>query len=74
MKAFGIIVLMLLVLVGFSLGMDILLGYDLENSIKHAFNPFHVRETGEIVLFAILIFFLAGIKPILEKRKKSKQR
>ena len=73
MKIIGFILLSLLVLIGFSLGLDILLGYDLENSVKHAFNPFHVRETAEIVLFGILIFFLAGIKPFLQKRKKSKR-
>ncbi|MBK5443109.1 MULTISPECIES: hypothetical protein [Peribacillus] len=58
MKIFGITVLMLIPLVAFSLGMDILLGFDLDNSIKHAFNPFLVKDPAELILFLVLLFLL----------------
>ncbi|MDM5360243.1 hypothetical protein ACDZ29_03680 [Peribacillus sp. RS7] len=58
MKMFGITVLILAPLVVISLGMDILLGFDLDNSIKHAFNPFLVKDPAELILFLILLAFL----------------
>ncbi len=58
MKLFGITVLILAPLVVITLGMDILMGFDLDNSIKHAFNPFLVKDPAEIILFLILLVFL----------------
>ncbi|MED3687433.1 hypothetical protein P4534_01070 [Peribacillus butanolivorans] len=58
MKIFGITILMLILLVAFSLSMDILLGFDIENSIKHAFNPFLVKDVAELVLFLFLLVML----------------
>lgn len=58
MKIFGITVLILAPLLVISLGMDILMGFDLDNSIKHAFNPFLVKDPAEFTLFLILLVFL----------------
>ncbi|MGG4267255.1 hypothetical protein [Peribacillus simplex] len=58
MKILGITVLMLIPLVAFSLGMDILLGFDLDNSMKHALNPFLVKDPAELILFLVLLVFL----------------
>ncbi|QYF84436.1 hypothetical protein KY492_09365 [Brevibacterium sp. PAMC21349] len=58
MKFFGITVLILFPLVAFSLGMDILLGFDLDSSIKHAINPFLVKDPAELILFIILVVLL----------------
>lgn len=58
MKFFGITVLILFPLVAFSLGMDILMGFDLDNSIKHAINPFLVKDPAELILFIILVVLL----------------
>ncbi|MGG0288004.1 hypothetical protein ABEY41_23460 [Peribacillus butanolivorans] len=69
MKIFGITVLMLIPLVAFSLGMDILLGFDLDNSIKHAFNPFLVKDPAELILFLVLLFLLL-FSFIYRKKKK----
>ncbi|MDM5221485.1 hypothetical protein QUF86_12240 [Peribacillus sp. NJ11] len=69
MKIFGITVLILAPLVVISLGMDILLGFDLDNSIKHAFNPFLVKDPAELILFLILLAFLV-ISSFYRKKKK----
>ncbi|MBT2672226.1 hypothetical protein AB4X15_18545 [Peribacillus simplex] len=58
MKIFGITVLILAPLVVLTLGMDILMGFDLDNSIKHAFNPFLVKDPAEFILFLILLVLL----------------
>ncbi|MEJ9227907.1 hypothetical protein LAV79_00025 [Peribacillus butanolivorans] len=58
MKIFGITILMLILLVAFSLSMDLLLGFDIENSIKHAFDPFLVKDVAELVLFLCLLVML----------------
>jgi hypothetical protein len=58
MKIFGITVLILAPLVVITLGMDILMGFDLDNSMKHAFNPFLVKDPAEFILFLILLIFL----------------
>ncbi len=58
MKIFGITVLILAPLMVITLGMDILMGFDLDNSMKHAFNPFLVKDPAEFILFLILLIFL----------------
>ena len=72
MKIFGITVLILAPLVVISLGMDILLGFDLDNSIKHAFNPFLVKDPAELILFFILLAFLVFSFFYRKKKKKNK--
>ncbi|YCI75896.1 hypothetical protein M1D47_20130 [Bacillus sp. R1-10] len=72
MKFFGITLLLLIPLVVLSLGMDILLGFDLDNSIKHAFNPFLVKDPAEFILFLILVVLLL-FSFIYRKKKKKKK-
>ncbi|MGG3556954.1 LPXTG cell wall anchor domain-containing protein [Peribacillus frigoritolerans] len=72
MKIFGITVLILAPLVFISLGMDILMGFDLDNSIKHAFNPFLVKDPAEFILFLILLVLLLFSFFYRKKKKKYK--
>ncbi|AZV63079.1 LPXTG cell wall anchor domain-containing protein [Peribacillus frigoritolerans] len=72
MKFFGITLLLLIPLVVISLGMDILLGFDLDNSIKHAFNPFLVKDPAELILFIILVVLLLFSFIYRKKKKKNK--
>ncbi len=72
MKLFGITVLILIPLVAISLGMDILLEFDLDNSKKHVFNPFLVKDAAELILFFILLVFLL-FSFFYRKKKKKKQ-
>ncbi|MDW7615918.1 hypothetical protein SC499_14585 [Peribacillus simplex] len=69
MKIFGITVLLLIPLVAFSLGMDFLLGFDLDNSMKHALNPFLVKDPAELILFLVLLVSLL-FSFIYRKKKK----
>ncbi|MFY3792322.1 hypothetical protein ACOQFO_11670 [Ureibacillus sp. MALMAid1270] len=75
LKIFGISILMSGLLIGFSIGMDILLGFDLKTSFKNATNPFLVMETTEIVIFYFLIIIWAAcsIRLFLIKRSKKQQ-
>ncbi|KOR86183.1 hypothetical protein AM233_20775 [Bacillus sp. FJAT-22058] len=72
MKFFGITLLLLIPLVVISLGMDIVLGFDLDNSIKHAFNPFLVKDPAELILFIILVVLLLFSFIYRKKKKKNK--
>ncbi|MCY9140382.1 LPXTG cell wall anchor domain-containing protein [Peribacillus frigoritolerans] len=72
MKFFGITLLLLIPLVVISLGMDILLGFDLDNSLKHAFNPFLVKDPAELILFIILVVLLLFSFIYRKKKKKNK--
>ncbi|MCK2001223.1 hypothetical protein MZM54_07410 [[Brevibacterium] frigoritolerans] len=72
MKFFGITLLLLIPLVVLSLGMDILLGFDLDNSIKHAFNPFLVKDPAELILFFILLALLVFSFFYRKKKKMNK--
>ncbi|WHX60880.1 LPXTG cell wall anchor domain-containing protein [Peribacillus frigoritolerans] len=74
MKFFGITLLLLIPLVVLSLGMDILLGFDLDNSIKHAFNPFLVKDPAELILFIILVVLLLFSFIYRKKKKKKKNK
>ncbi len=75
MKILGISILMLGLLSGFSIGMDILLGFDLKTSFKNTTNPFLVMEVTEIIIFYLLIIIWASrlIRLFFIKRSKKKQ-
>ncbi|MFJ8235487.1 hypothetical protein ACIQ34_07015 [Ureibacillus sp. NPDC094379] len=72
MKILGISILMLVLLSGFTIGMDGLLGFDLKTSFKNAVNPFLVMEVAEIVIFylLIIIWVLYSTRLFLIKRSK----
>lgn len=59
MKILGITILILVLLTSFSVGMDVLLGFDLKTSIKNAVNPFLVMEVAEIIIFCFLLMIWA---------------
>jgi hypothetical protein len=72
MKILGISMVVLVFLIGFSLVMDILIGFDLYTSINNNVNPFLVMEVPELVLFFLLIIYLvaAPARPFFKKKKK----
>jgi hypothetical protein len=72
MKILGISILMLGLLVGIALGMDILLRFDVDTSLKHVFNPFLVMETPEFFIFLVFLFALVA-PPIRSFFRKKKQ-
>ena len=47
------------------------MGFDLDNSIKHAFNPFLVKDPAELILFLILLVFL--VFSFFYRKKKKRQ-
>lgn len=59
MKILGITILIFVLLTSFSVGMDVLLGFDLKTSIKNAVNPFLVMEVAEIAIFCFLLMIWA---------------
>lgn len=74
MKILVISILMLVLLSCFSIGMDILLGFDLKTSFKNAINPFLVMKVTEIIIFyfLILIWAFGSIRLFLIKRSKKR--
>jgi hypothetical protein len=72
LKILGISILLLGLLAGFSLGIDILLGSDLNTSLKNALNPFLVMAPAELVIFILLLLFLVA-GPVRSFFRKKKQ-
>ncbi|MFJ8246087.1 hypothetical protein [Peribacillus asahii] len=58
MKILGISILIMGVLMGFSLSIDLFLGFEMRTSLKNAFNPFRVMKTAEFVVIFLLVFSL----------------
>ncbi|MDE3837842.1 hypothetical protein C0966_00270 [Bacillus methanolicus] len=72
MKNIGIAILMMGLLMGLSLGIDILQGFDISTALRNAFNPFLLMEVIELFILFLFIFTLL-IKPVLfffQKRKE----
>ena len=71
MKILGIFILVLGLLVVISLGMDILLGFDLNTSLKNAFNPFLVMEVPEFIILLFFLYFLVAppVRSFFRKKK-----
>lgn len=72
MKIFGIAILMMILLMGFSLGLDLLLGFELRTSLDKALNPFLVMEAAELAVLYLFIFLfiIETFLPYYQKRKK----
>lgn len=70
MKILGISILMMGILMGFSLGIDLLLGFELRTSLKGAFNPFRVMEIPEFVIIFFLVSSLVfeSVRSFYQKR------
>ncbi|MEH7342033.1 hypothetical protein [Priestia megaterium] len=66
--------LMMGCLMGFSLGIDILQGFDVSQALYNAVSPFRVMEVAELfVLFFLLFLFLAESAYLfIKKRNQSK--
>jgi hypothetical protein len=56
MKILGIAILMMGLLMGFSLSLDILQGFDIRASLQNALNPFRVMEVAEYIVIFVLVF------------------
>ncbi|WP_078394641.1 hypothetical protein [Shouchella patagoniensis] len=73
MKILGISMLMFILLVSISMGIDYLLGFRVSVNLV-ALNPFYVMETPEIVIFFLMIFFLV-VRPLVSfSRKRNKRK
>jgi hypothetical protein len=72
MKIIGIVVLMLGLLMGFSLGMDILLGFDLTTAVYNAFSPFRTMEGTElfVLFFFISLLVIEAFLAFFQERKE----
>ncbi|PFG03440.1 hypothetical protein [Bacillus sp. es.034] len=74
MKIFGITLLMMGCLMGFSLGLDILQGFDVSDALHNAVSPFRVMEVAEMVVLFFLLFLFFGetAYEVIKKRKANK--
>ncbi|RBN37854.1 hypothetical protein DMN50_28365 [Priestia megaterium] len=74
MKIIGISLLMMGCLMGFSLGIDMLQGFDVSQALYNAVSPFQVMEVAELfVLFLLLfLFFAESAYLFIKKRNQSK--
>ncbi|WP_318246433.1 hypothetical protein [Rossellomorea aquimaris] len=72
MKIMGITFLMMGCLTAFSMGLDLLQGYDVSKAWHNAFSPFRVMELAELfVLYLLLFLFFTGIGYDFYKKKKA---
>ena len=70
MKVLGISILIFVCLILFSLGVDILTGFDIPTSFVNTFSPFLVVEIAEVVLFFLFIIYMVCISILAIYRKK----
>jgi len=74
MKIIGISLLMMGCLMGFSLGIDIVQGFDVSQALYNAVSPFRVMEVAEFfVLFFLLFLFLAESTYLFIKKRNQSQ-
>ncbi|WP_371410248.1 hypothetical protein, partial [Priestia megaterium] len=74
MKIIGISLLIMWCLMVFSLGIDMLQGFDVSQALYNAVSPFQVMEVAELfVLFLLIFLFFAETAYLfIKKRKQSK--
>ncbi|MFE3892601.1 hypothetical protein ACFX4Y_23435 [Priestia sp. YIM B13446] len=74
MKIIGISLLMMGCLMGFSLGIDMLQGFDVSQAFYNALSPFRVMELAELfVLFSLIfLFFVESLYLFMKKKNQSK--
>lgn len=73
MKIIDISLSMMGYLMGFSLGIDILQGFDVSQALYNAVSPFRVMEVAELfVLFSSVSFFAETAYLFIKKRNQSK--
>ncbi|WDL89778.1 hypothetical protein IUJ58_26330 (plasmid) [Priestia aryabhattai] len=71
MKIIGISLLMMGCLMGFSLGIDILQGFDISQALYNAISPFRVMEIAElfVLFFLVFLFFTESVYLFIKQRK-----
>ncbi len=76
MKIIGISLLMMVLLMSFSLGVDLLQGFDTRTSIHNNVSPFQVMETPEMFVFVffILVFVIDSFLYFYRSRIKGKNK
>ncbi|KRD93394.1 hypothetical protein ASE46_20545 [Bacillus sp. Root239] len=74
MKIIGISLLMMGCLMGFSLGIDILQGFDVSQALYNAVSPFRVMEVAElfVLFFLLFLFFAESAYLFIKKKNQSK--
>ncbi|MBK0295438.1 hypothetical protein IAE22_24245 [Bacillus sp. S34] len=74
MKILGISVLMMGCLMGFSLGIDIIQGFDVSQALYNAISPFRVMELAElfVLFFLLFLFFAESLYLFMKKKNRSK--
>ncbi|MCM2978711.1 hypothetical protein ABFY54_29570 [Priestia megaterium] len=74
MKILGISVLMMGCLIGFSLGIDIIQGFDVSQALYNAISPFRVMELAElfVLFFLLFLFFAESLYLFMKKKNQSK--
>jgi hypothetical protein len=74
MKIIGISLLIMWCLMVFSLGIDMLQGFDVSQALYNAVSPFQVMEVAELFVLFLLIFlfFVETAYLFIKKRNQSK--
>ncbi|SFL78910.1 hypothetical protein [Salibacterium qingdaonense] len=72
MKTAGITCLLFSTLLGFSLVIDIALGFNVNDAVRNTLNPFRVMDTGEMAVIGVFILVLAAdlMMAFIRKRKE----
>lgn len=73
MKLFGISIGLISFLIALSIGIDMIMGFELKNAIFNAFNPFRVMDTSEFVVFFFYISISDSIHGYLCSKKEEKE-
>lgn len=70
MKIIGITIAMLAILISFSFGIDLLLGFEMKTAWRNAISPFRVMEVPEyfVFVFLIVIYFIKKLYSLVNKR------
>jgi hypothetical protein len=69
-KIVGVPILILVILMGLSLGMDLYMGLELQTSVRNAISPLAVMETIEYTVFLMLIMIMIGRNVYVEVKKR----
>ncbi|MCM3670639.1 hypothetical protein M3181_16875 [Mesobacillus maritimus] len=74
MKIFWVSMLIFLSLIMLSFGIDLLMGFELNMSIRNAISPFRVMEPVEfaVLIMLILLYFARAGYKFLQNKKQNK--
>ncbi|MFZ4453906.1 hypothetical protein [Salibacterium aidingense] len=75
MKIAGITILMMSLVMGLSILLDMLMGFDMKTAFTNAINPFRVMHIIEIFLSSlfVILFITETIYSFIKKRKSRQQ-